>query len=266
MGKGARWITRCSTALVLVGTVSSAASTAFAYSSGGVNVPDATFRQGTGTQQVSISVGAPLVGTDQALVVWPFYFSDYHWLVGVEADPDTGATCAYDVGQWQCTPGRSGWHAGDLRVLVSTAKAMDCGLHAGVCQTDEINIQGLPDAPDHSGLPDGKPFSVLGNVLIMPETVPWHGPTPSTQPVYRPLTATTAPAAQSVTATTAPAGPDTASADPTTSVDAVNTSLSGGSHGSPVGLVLLVALPVVGGVGGFTGYRMRRRRRPAGGE
>jgi hypothetical protein len=238
--------------IVLVGAISSAAGTAFGYAAGGVSVPDSTFRQGSGTQQVTITLGTGVVGTDQTLIVWPFYFSDYHWLVGVTADPGTGGNCAYDVGQWQCTPGRGGWHAGNLRVLVNTAKAMDCGLHAGVCQNDEINVQGLPDAPDHNGLPDGQPLSVLGNVLIMPESVPWHGATP--QPVYREPLAT-------------PSAPGTAVAPgPVISIDAVSTARTGASGGSPAGRYAGLAGLVVVGAGAAFGYRTLRRRRAARGE
>ncbi|HWG28115.1 hypothetical protein [Actinospica sp.] len=268
MGKGARRITRWSTAIVLVGAVcAGTAETAFGYADGGVNIPDSTFRQGTGTQQVAVSVGHGVVGTDQTLIVWPFYSSDYHWLVGVAADPGTGATCSYDVGQWQCVPGRGGWLAGNLHVLVDTAKAMDCGLHAGVCQNDEINIQSLPDPGDRNGLPDGQPLSVLGNVLIMPDSVPWHGPTP--QPAYREPLATSSASGQvaGVSATPTRTTPVTStSPDPATSIAAVNTSLTSTPDASPTGLYLALAIPILLGAGAPLAYRMRKRRRQASGE
>lgn len=277
MGKGARWMTRWSSAIALVGAVSAGtAGSAFGYAAGGVSIPDSTFRQGTGTQQVAVSIGQGVVGTDQVLVIWPFYSSDYHWLVGVTADPATGATCTYDVGQWQCAPGDSGWHAGDLRVQVNTAKGMDCGLHAGICQNDEINIQSLPAPGDHNGLPDGRPLSVLGNVLIMPDSVPWHGPsaTPGAAPVYRePLTrnsaaapSTAAAPGSAASATSAAPAPSSASADPTDSLDAVDTSLTSTPNGSPTGLYVALAVPILLGAGAPFAYRARRRRRRAEGE
>ena len=271
MGRGTRWITRRSSAIVLVGAVSvGTAGTAFGYADGGVSIPDSTFRQGSGTQQVAVSIGQGVVGTDQTLVIWPFYSSDYHWLVGVAADPATGATCTYDVGQWQCSPGRSGWQAGDLRVQVDTAKGMDCGLQPGICQNDEINIQSLPDPGDHNGLPDGKPLSVLGNVLIMPDSVPWHGPTPApaATPVYREplLTGSAAAPGTAGSTTPAPAASSPAAAAPTASLEAVDTSLTSTPNSSPTGLYLALAVPILLGAGAPLAYRMRRRRRAARGE
>jgi hypothetical protein len=238
----ARRVTRWSTAVVLVGTIASgAAGTAFGYAEGGVNVPDSTLRQNTGTQEVDVALTAPAVGSDEKFIVWPFYSTANHWLVGVTADPSTGATCAYDVGQWECDPGHQGWQAGELHVLVNTAKAMDCGLHAGVCVTDEIAIQSLPDAGDHNGLPDGQPLSVLGNVVIMPTSAPWHGPTP--EPVYKPVVATTA-----------------AAPTPVTSVDAEKTSVTVSPAGSSTWVyVTLAILILIGAAFPFVYRRLHRR-------
>lgn len=240
MGKGARWISRWSTAIVLVGAVSSAAAgTAFGYAEGGVGIPDSTFRQGSGTQEVAIAVTSPAVGTDETLVVWPFYSTDYHWLVGVSADPSTGASCTYDVGQWQCTPGQGGWHAGSLRVRVNTAKPMNCGLHAGICQADEIIIQSIPAPANRYALPAGQPLSVFGDVLIMPASVPWHGPTPA--PVFKPLALT--------------------SPSPVTTVDAENTSAtSPSSNGSATPLYAALGVLVLLGAAFPFGYRRFKRR------
>jgi hypothetical protein len=238
----ARRVTRWSTAVVLVGTIASGtAGTAFGYAEGGVNVPDSTFRQNTGTQEVDVALTAPVVGSDEKFIVWPFYSTAVHWLVGVTADPSTGATCAYDVGQWECDPGRQGWQAGDLHVLVNTAKAMDCGLHAGVCETDEIAVQSLPDGGDRNGLPDGQPLSVLGNVVIMPTAAPWHGPT--AEPVYKPVVATTA-----------------AAPSPATSVDAEKTSVPVASSGSSTWVYVALAILILIGVAFPFGYRRLHRK------
>jgi hypothetical protein len=228
-----------------VGTIASGtAGTAFGYAEGGVNVPDSTFRQGTGTQQISVAISAPAVGSDEKFVVWPFYNTADHWLVGVTADASTGAVCSYDVGQWECDPGRAGWHDGDLHVLVNTATAMNCGLHAGVCQTDEVAVQSLPDPGDHNGLPDGQPLSVLGNVVIMPASLPWHGPTAA--PVYKqPL----------LTATTAAAEPS-----PATTVNAEKTSVTVASGGSSDLVYVALAILILIGVAFPIVYRRMHRR------
>jgi hypothetical protein len=229
-----------------VGAVASGtAGTAYGYAEGGVSVPDSTFRQATGTQEITVSLARPVLGSDEKFVVWPFYSTANHWLVGVTADPSTGATCAYDVGQWECDPGQRGWQGGELHVLVNTAKAMDCGLHAGICQTDEIAIQSLPDPGDRSGLPDGQMLSVLGNVVIMPTSVPWHGPT--AQPVYKPIATPSA-----ATATAAPS--------PATSVDAVNTALSAPAAKSQDGIYIALVVLILIGVGFPIGFRLRKRK------
>ncbi|HET9168993.1 MAG TPA: hypothetical protein VFN97_06130 [Actinospica sp.] len=245
VGIGARRVTRWTTAVVLVGAIASGtAGTAFGYAEGGIDVPDSTFRQGTGTQEITVSLAAPVVGSDEKFVVWPFYSTADHWLVGVTADASTGASCSYDVGQWQCVPGRRGWQSGALHVLVNTGKAMDCGLHTGVCQTDEVAVQSLPDpGDDHNGLPDGQAISVLGNVVIMPASVPWSGPT---APVYKqPLLAPT---------TSAPAP------DPVTSVDAEKTSVAVPSGGFSPLVYAALALLILIGVSFPILYRRRHRR------
>ena len=145
------------------------------------------------------------------------------------------------MGQWECDPGRQGWQAGDLHVLVNTAKAMDCGLHAGICQTDEIAVQSLPDAGDHNGLPDGQALSVLGNVVIMPTSAPWHGPT--APPVYKPVVSTTA-----------------AAPGPATSVDAEKTSVTVSSGGSSTWVYVALAILILIGVAFLFGYRRLHRK------
>lgn len=283
VGNGARRMARWSTAIVLVGAVSSGtAGNAFGYSEYGVSVPDSTFRQGTGTQEITVSVAAPAVGTGESLLVWPFYNSSDHWLVGVTADRSTGATCGYDVGQWQCTPGVSGWQAGHLHVLVNTAKAMDCGMQPGVCQTDELSVQSIPGPPDSDGPPSGQPFTVLGNVVIMPNSAPpTHGPSPTAAPstqTYRPPLASasalrqtyggpaSSPAASLSAPTTPPAVP---AATPSTqmSIDAEHTTRAATPpDGSPLGLYLALAIPVAAGVSAPLAFRTYRRRRRAGAE
>ena len=247
MGSTARRVTRWATAVVLVGTAASGTTgTAFGYAEGGVNVPDSTFRQSTGTQQINVSLTAPVVGSDEKFVVWPFYSTANHWLVGVTADASTGATCTYDVGQWECDPGEKGWHAGSLHVLVNTAKAMDCGVHAGVCQTDEIAVQSLPDPGDRNGLPDGQPLSVLGNVVIMPSSVPWTGPT---APVYK----------QPVVVTTTAAATE-AAPNPVTSVNAEKTSVAVASGGTSTLIYVALAILILIGVGFPIVYRRLHRK------
>ena len=260
MGTVARRVTRISTAVALVGVIASGtAESAFGYADGGVSVPDSTFRQDTGTQQVAVSIAAPVVGTDEKFVVWPFYSTADHWLVGVSAAPATGGTCSYDVGQWECEPGAAGWHAGDLLVQVNTSVAMDCGIHAGVCQTDEIAVQSMPDPGDHNGLPDGKPLSVIGNVVIMPLAAPWHGSTASA--AATPAASASAAATEATSAATAAARPaDADEPSSVTSIDAEKTAVTAGSGGSFTYMYVALALLVLIGVAFPIGYRRLHRR------
>ena len=248
----ARRVTRWATAFVLVGAIAmGTAENAFGYAEGGVNVPDSTFRQGTGTQEISVALSAPALGSDEKFVVWPFYSTADHWLVGVTADPSTGAHCGYDVGQWECDPARAGWQGGDLRVLVDTTNAMDCGLHPGVCETDEIAIQSLPDPGDHNGLPDGQMLSVLGNVVIMPSSVPWHGPTAA--PVYKqPLLTPSAAPTDAAPTGTAPS--------PVTSVDAGKTSVTVASGASSTFVYAALAVLILIGIAFPIVYRRMHHR------
>ena len=286
MGGDARRMTRWSTTIVLVGAVASGtAGTAFGYASGGVNVPDSTFRQAAGTQLIDISVGPPAVGTTETLVIWPFYNSNDHWLLGVMADRSTGAKCGYDMGQWQCVPGRSGWQAGDIHVEVNTAVAMDCGLYTGVCTMDTLTVQSIPGPPSSlGGPPSGQPVSTNGSVVIMPASVYGHSasPTPSA-PVYRPIAtsaASSVAAPQTSQVQVAPATssaatpPPTPSATPSTSVAALapeieasptsinaeNTSLAT-PQGADVGLYLALLIPILAGVAVPFGFLARRRRK-----
>ena len=288
MGKGARRMTRWSAAIVLVGTVSSGtAAAAHANAAGGIDVPDSTFRQGTGTQEISISIGPPAVGTTETLIIWPYGTARSRWMLGVTADRSTGAACGYDVGQWQCAPGPSGWHAGRLAVQVSTATAMDCGLQRGVCDLGELNVQSMGGPPDNQGgPPSGQPFSASGNVVIMPASLPTRStsaPTPS-PPVYRPIATTSAAQPPAATPTTSSPPPPTPSAAPSTSsaalaptgteptptepsatsIEAENTSLTTAPHGSPIGLYLALLIPILLGVGGPLGYHLGKRRRRRG--
>ena len=279
MGKDARRMTRLSAVIVLVGSVSSmAAGVAFANATRGVNVPDSTFRQGTGTQEIDISIAQPAVGGTEALVIWPMYNSNDHWLLGVIADRSTGARCGYDAGQWQCAPGYSGWRAGDLRVQVSTAQAMDCGLAPGECAKDEIEVQAVPYSvnPMGGGPRSGPPISASGSVVIMPNLLGWSAsatPAPSA-PVYRapvitsgaaaPRTSSVpaAAASPSVSATAASSAALVPSAAPSpTSIDAENTSLTTRQSSDSVGLYLALLIPVLLGVAVPFGYGARRRRR-----
>jgi hypothetical protein len=260
-------VTRISTAVALVGAIASGtAQSAFGYADGGVSVSDSTFRQDTGTQQVAVSIAAPVVGTDEKFVVWPFYSTGNHWLVGVSAAPATGGTCAYDVGQWECVPAATGWHAGELLVKVNTAEAMDCGIHAGVCQTDEIAIQSMPDAGDRNGLPDGKPLSVLGNVVIMPLAAPWHGSTASAAatPSATPSAPASAPAteATAVGVAASATGRPAATEEPSsaTSIDAEKTAVTAGAGGSSTYMYVVLALLVLIGVAFPIGYRRLHRK------
>ena len=284
MGKDARRMARLSTVIALVGAASSmAAGAAFANAADGVNVPDSTFRQGTGIQEIDISVARPSVGSVEALVIWPLYNSDDHWLVGVVADRSTGARCGYDAGQWQCVPGRSGWHPGDVRVEVSTAVAMDCGPAPGACRRDELEVQSIPFGRNPSGAsPNGRLISVSGSVAIMPNAAGRKGATsmPSA-PVSRssaasgePVPGTSSAAASPVPAapsppvtrpapvsTSAPAAALAPAAKPSpTSIDAENTSSSApAGPGLPFFAVLLAVILV--GVAVPFGFQAGRRRR-----
>ena len=266
--------------IVLVGAIASGtAAAAFGAASGGVDVPDSTFRQGTGTQVIDVSVGQPAVGTTETLVIWPLYSSKDHWLVSVTADRSTGARCGYDVGQWQCTPSRSGWQAGDLRVQVNTAVAMDCGVYTGVCDTDSLSVQSIPGSPRSAGgPPNGQPVSINSSVVIMPASGNPHSAssTPSA-PVYRPVTTSSASprTSQAAPATSSAAGAPTSSATPSssvaaalapsasasaTSINAENTSLSS-PQGSDLGLYLALLIPIFVGVSVPFAFRESRRRR-----
>jgi len=283
VGGDTRRMTRWSTTIVLVGAVAlGTAGAAFGYASGGVSVPDSTFRQGTGTQLIDISVGPPVVGTTESLVIWPFYNSNDHWLLGVMADRSTGAKCGYDMGQWQCVPGHSGWQAGDIHVEVNTAVAMDCGLYTGVCVMDSLTVQSIPGPPSSlGGPPSGQPVSTNGSVVIMPASVYGHSasPTPSA-PVYRPITSSassvSAPQTSQATEATSSAAalPQTPSAAPSTStaalapsieasptsINAENTSLAT-PQGADVGLYLALLIPILVGAAVPFGFLARRRRK-----
>lgn len=291
MGKDARRMTRWSTTIVLVGAVSSvAAGVAFANAAGGVHVPDSTFRQGTGTQEIDISVAGPAVGSTEALVIWPTYNSrnsdrfNNHWLLGVIADPATGARCGYDAGQWQCVPGRSGWHAGDLHVQVSTADAMYCGPARGVCAEDQIEVQSIPYGPNPmGGSSGGSPISISGTVVILPSTQGWSGMAPrpsaparshpslakSSTPAPRTSSAGASPGSAEVTRSSAPSTSASATSPPAlvpmigpslASIDAENTSLTA-QQGSDLGFYAALLIPVFLGVAVPVGYHANRRRR-----
>jgi hypothetical protein len=282
VGKDARRMTRWSTAIVLVGAVSSVvAGVAVADVAGGVNVPDSTFRQGTGTQEIYISVGRPLVGTAEALVIWPMYHSNDQWLLGVIADPATGARCGYDAGQWQCVPGRSGWQAGDLQVSVSTVDAIGCGSASGVCDQDEVVVQSLPFMPNPrgGGPPGGPPLSVSGSVAIMSDQANRSGPTPtpsatvngalvtSGDPAPRTSSAgagevatSSAPSASAVSTPSTSSGALLPSVVPSaTSIAAEDTS-STTQQGSDLGIYAALLIPILLGVGAPFGYHALRRR------
>ena len=292
MGKDARRMTRWSTAIVLVGAVSSvAAGVASADAAGGVSVPGSTFRQGTGTQEIDISVAGSMVGGGEALVIWPLYNSrnpNGRWLIGVVAGRSTGARCGYDAGQWECAPGRSGWQAGDVYVQVDTAYAMDCGLAPGVCDKDELDVQSIPYAPGpRGGLPGGPPLSVSGSVVIMPNLLNGPGATPTrSAPVHRPPatsssgSASRTSAVESAPATSVSVSPASAAPAPSTpsgaassavalvpatgtsaqSIDAENTS-STAPQGSALGLYAALLIPIALGVAAPFGYYTSRRRR-----
>jgi hypothetical protein len=286
VGKDARRMTRLSTVIALVGAASSvAAGAAFANAADGVNVPDSTFRQGTGIQEIDISVARPSVGSVEALVIWPLYNSNDHWLVGVVADRSTGARCGYDAGQWQCVPGHSGWHPGDVRVEVSTAVAVDCGPAPGVCHRDDLEVQSIPFGRNPSGAsPNGRLISVAGSVVIMPNVKGRNGATSTpSAPASRSSTASGEPATSTSSAavspvpaapsptvtrstsapvsTSAPAAALAPSAKPSpTSIDAENTSSSApAGPGLPFFAVLLAVILV--GVAVPFGYQASRRRR-----
>jgi hypothetical protein len=303
VGKDARRMTRWSTVIVLVGAISSGAgSTAFADSAGGVNVPDSTFRQGTGTQEIDVSLGGSVVGSTETLVVWPFYNSNYRWLLGVEASQSTGGGCRYDVGQWLCSPGLHPWRAGELQIQVGTSettptattpttthtRTTDCGRHRGACMASEITVQVIPGPPSSfGGPPDGRPASVSGTVVIAPPLPTVQSASATESAVVAPRVAaseppprTTSPAAvvpsapsaaQSTPASSGPPSPSAASMSLTevspsveTSIDAQNTSLTSptsASHGSVIGLYLVLLIPILGGMAGPLGFRYGKRRR-----
>jgi len=285
VGKGARRMARWSSTIVLVGAVAlGTAGTALGYASGGVNVPDSTFRQGTSTQLIDISVGPPVVGTTETLVIWPFYNTNDHWLLDVMADRSTGAKCGYDMGQWQCVPGHSGWQAGDVQVEVNTAVAMDCGLYTGVCTMDSLTVQSIPGPPNSlGGPPSGQPVSINGSVVIMPASVYGQSASPTgSAPVYRPITSSAASTSstfapqtsQAAEATSSAAAPPTPSAAPSaspaalaptieaspTSVNAENTSLAT-PRGSALGLYSVLMIIILGGMAGPLGIYVGRRRK-----
>jgi hypothetical protein len=217
VGKDARRMTSWSTVIVLVGAISSGAgSTAFADSAGGVNVPDSTFRQGTGTQEIDVSLGGSVVGSTETLVVWPLYSSNYHWLLGVEASRSTGGSCRYDVGQWLCSPGLHPWRAGELLIQVGTSETTptattttatrtritNCGRHRGACMASEITVQVIPGPPSSfGGPPDGRPVSVSGTVVIAPPLPTVQSASATESAVVAPKVAASEPAPR----TTSPA-------------------------------------------------------------
>jgi len=275
--------------LVAAGSLCLAGGMAGASSAGGVSVQDATFLQGTGIQQIDISVGGPAVGTMETLVLGQNGGSRMHWLVGVSADQITGGTCNYDVGQWQCTPGRSGWGAGLLHVAVSTDDAMDCGGPDGYggggyggggggtsdrC-ANALSIQSIPGGSTRgNGPPSGQSFTISASVVILPEyglTRQPTGPTSTASDHARDVHSTGAPtasgkvASSSAPATTSHAAAVGSGAAATTpnvhmTIDAVDTSVSTGDA-SQIGLYLVLGILALGSVTGPLGIRAARRRR-----
>jgi hypothetical protein len=259
VGKDARRMTRLSMTIALVGAVSSVGvGVAFANAADGVNVPDSTFRQGTGMQEIDISVAGSSVGSGETLVIWPMYNSNVDWLVDVIADRSTGASCGYDAGQWQCVPGHSGWQAGDVRVQVSTAEAMDCGPAPDACPRDELELQSIPFGPNPTGgSPNGRLISVSGSVVIMPDLPGWNGATSTPSAPASGSSATSGGPAPS-TSSAAAAVP---SAKPSpTSIDAENTSLTA-PEGPGLGLFAALLIPIAVGVAAPFGFQAVRRRR-----
>ena len=277
--------------LVAAGSLCLAGGMAAAGSAGGVSAPDSTFQQGSGIQRIDITVGGSAVGTMETLVLGQYDGSHLHWLVGVSADQATGATCGYDVGQWQCAPGRSGWRAGLLQVAVSTDEAMDCGGADGFGDggyggggygggggggtsdqcADTLSVQSIPGGSTHgNGPPSGQPFTISAAVVILPEFGPTRqptGPTSTASDQAREVRSTAVRKAASSTASAttshAAAGVGGATANTPTvhmSIDAVDTSVSR-AEGTQVGLYLVLGMLVFGSVASPLGIRAVRRRR-----
>jgi hypothetical protein len=263
VGKDARLMTRLSTVIALVGAASSvAAGAAFANASDGVNVPDSTFRQGTGIQEIEISVAGSTAGSVETLVIWPLYSSNDHWLLSVIAGPSTGASCGYDAGQWQCVPGNSGWHPGDLWVEVSTADAVDCGPASGACSRDELELQSIPFGPNPTGgSPNGRLISVNGSVVITPNPPGSSGPTSAPPASSDPASGSSVTSSRQAPSTSSAAAADAPAAKSSpTSIDAENTSLTAPEGpGLAFFAVLLVAILI--GVAAPFGLQAVRRRR-----
>lgn len=280
--------------LVAAGSLCLAGGMAGANSSGGVSVQDATFLQGTGIQQIDISVGGPAVGTMETLVLGQYGGSRMHWLVGVSADQITGGTCTYDVGQWQCAPGRSGWGPGLLHVAVSTQDAMDCGDSDGYGGSGyggsgyggggeggaqdhcvaALSIQSIPGGSTRgNGPPSGQPFTLSASVAILPgdgSTRQPTGPTSTASDPARDAHSTGAPTAtRKAASSSAPAashaaavGSGAAATTPNVhmTIDAVDTSAST-REASQIGLYLALGILALGSVSGPLGIRAARRRR-----
>jgi hypothetical protein len=272
--------------LVAAGSLCLAGGMAGASSAGGVSVQDATFLQGTGIQQIDISIGGPAVGTMETLVLGQYGDSRLHWLVGVSADQITGGSCTYDVGQWQCAPGRSGWGPGLLHVAVNTDRAMDCGDPDGYAGgggygggggadhcMDALTVQSVPGGSTRgNGPPSGQSFTITASVQILPEYGLTRQPTaPTSTPSEQVRNAHSAGAPTAPRKAASPSAPAASHAaavgfgaattpDVHMTIDAVDTSVSTGDA-SQIGLYLVLGILALGSVTGPLGLRAVRRRR-----
>jgi len=248
----------------------------------GVSVSSVLLTQGTGTHAVSniiISAGSSLIGLTDSVEVTARQSPGMSWFQGVSAGGSTGASCSAESSvAWACTPGSSGWRAGDLIVSVSTAKA-NCtaasSTSQSVCQLDTIGIYAV-DVPGPGS--DAQTWASGAEVEITAR---------SAAPTTHPVTAHSSPATRTVAAAKpSPAASHSVSRSPSPSpspstevpaataltstlerssapaaIDAVNTAAtSSTAHTLEVAVPFVIVVLVVAFVGWRLGGRRRRDR------
>lgn len=222
---------------------------AHADTSHGVTVPAVNYLQGSGVHTVGIviSSGSSLIGSQLGIEFRATESAGVDWLRGLSASSSTGASCSSVSGSGgylnaECTPGGSGWHAGDLLVSIGT-DAANCTYMSGsvppIAQCpDTYGILVLlpPPPPGASPAPPGSSAWSAGEVVeIRPKSA---APTPTrvattsgggTHATTHPSTA--ASAAKQSSAPTAAAASASASPSP---LDAVTSAPA--PSGTPVAL------------------------------
>jgi hypothetical protein len=140
---------RCAAILLVVAGGMTAGGVAQAETVDGVTVPNAVLTAGTGNQvvDITISAGSPVVGSSFQLTP----DTEDGYAVGISAAGVGGSCTEFSSASWSCEPTGSGWHAGSIRLTISTAEATPC------CGTLPLSLQIVGD---------GTPIDVYGSIAI----------------------------------------------------------------------------------------------------